>query len=771
MRYGEVSARGAKLGLFCGAAVLALAGGAAAETGLQEPVSTAPSPAAADQRGADGLRPEGAAMESDLLFEDRAARTWTARGNVEARYEGRTVRAQEVVYQTVTGVVTARGEVQLIDRDGSVTYAEEVQLDEDFRAGVALGFASRQPGNVTIAAASAVRRSPQLQELNRAAFTACNLCTPEGAPKDPTWSIQARQVTQDREAGVISYRDAVFKVRDVPIFYTPVFWHPDPTIEARSGFLRPDIGLSDRLGLSYEQPYLWVISRSQDLVISPMINSRVNPFLNLDYRKRFYSGQIEARFGYTFEQDFNEEAKFGEETSRSYVLASGAFELGEHWRWGFSAERASDDLIFDKYDIGDVYETRGLYEPDNRRLLSQLYAVRQTQRSFLSVAAMSIQGLRANDDDRTFPLVAPLAEGRYEFAPPILGGRLRAFGHTAVLERDTGVDSRRLTAGLDWRRSITFDSGVRVEPFALGRGDVYQINDSPFALEDDVRTRAYGTVGVDLSWPFIRPTGPGSIIIEPLAQIALSNESDRDRTIPNEDSISFEFDETTLFEPNKFPGFDRFEGGLRANLGVRGTFDWGAGRNASLLLGRSFRAEEDDVFLTDQEVAAGPLRPEGRLGLRGTASDWIVAATITPFAGVSLASRARLDGETLEIQRSETRASVNLQRLTLSASHLRDVFDVNGRTREDIDFYTEARITRRWGVLAYGIRDAQEGVWRRRDLGVFYQDECLRFDVVYEREETINRTLGPNESVRVGVVLVGLGESLSSAERYTDRSR
>ena len=55
--------------------------------------------------------------------------------------------------------------------------------------------------------------------------------------------------------------------------------------------------------------------------------------------------------------------------------------------------------------------------------------------------------------------------------------------------------------------------------------------------------------------------------------------------IPNEDAQSFVFDATTLFERDKFSGYDRIEGGTRANIGLRytGTFDngWtanGAGR-------------------------------------------------------------------------------------------------------------------------------------------------------------------------------------------------
>ena len=39
--------------------------------------------------------------------------------------------------------------------------------------------------------------------------------------------------------------------------------------------------------------------------------------------------------------------------------------------------------------------------------------------------------------------------------------------------------------------------------------------------------------------------------------------------LPNEDAQSLVFDASTLFETNKFSGFDRTEGGIRANLGIK----------------------------------------------------------------------------------------------------------------------------------------------------------------------------------------------------------
>ena len=757
----EAWAQPGKLRLFTSVAALALFGSAA---WAQAPSAPALGGEATANRPPDGLAPGAAYLESDSLSQDRIANTWTARGNVESRHEGRVVRAQEVVYNTLTGVVNARGNVQIVNEDGSVQYADEATLDEDFRAGVALGFATRLPGNITIAAASAVRRSEQLSELNNAIYTACNLCSTEGAPKDPTWSVQATRITQDRANQVVVYRNAVLRVKDVPVFYAPVFWHPDPSAVRRSGFLAPDFGISDRRGFSYEQPYVWVISPSQDLVVSPQLNTKVHPFVNFEHRKRFYSGLTETRFGYTYERDFNEEGRFdGSEdrtgdgipdisdlTHRSYILGRGAFNINQAWRWGYTVERTSDDLLFDKYDIGDVYQIRGLYQPDDRRLLTQVHTERQTRLSYLSAAVLNFQGLRAGDDDGTFPTVAPLIEARWEPDSPVLGGRLRVRGSTAVLERSEGIDSRRATGELDWRRTFTLNSGIRVEPFALARGDAYSIGGGA-AGQDGSKTRGYGTLGVDATWPFIRPTATGAIILEPLLQLAVSNESDRDPLIPNEDSLSFEFDETNLFEPNKFPGFDRFEGGVRLNAGARATAEWGRGLNASLLVGRSFRTEEDTIF-------------PRRTGLRERASDWIVAASARPIEAVNIRTRARLDNENFAIRRIETNASYSRGRAFVAVNHLQDVDPPLTTTggenirRNEADAFALIPITRRFSAIANAVVDLTQDTWRRGEIGLRYQDECTLLDIVYERENTRNRTLGPSSSIRVRLTLATLGD-------------
>jgi len=726
----------------------------------------AQTPAPAPAPTPEALQPGAFYLEANEIVANDQTKTVTARGDVEVRYQGRTLRAQEVTYNQSTGVVTANGQATLINTDGSIQFADSLTLDDQMRAGVIQGFSTRLAGDVKIAAASAVRRSESLNELNKAIYTPCPVCVDaSGHQQGPSWSIRADKVVQDKKRQIIYYRNATIIMLGVPIFYAPVFWHADPTIPGeKSGLLQPRIAASRRRGLSWEQPYLQVISPSQDLIVSPQINTKVNPFLNLAWRKRFWSGQVNVRTGYTYENDLTGDGdRVGERTNRSYVLADGAFDINDYWRWGFSGERTSDDLIFDKYEIQDVYEQRGLIPTDDHRLTSQLYVTRQNQRSYVSVVAMSFQGLRPTDNDRAFPLVAPLIEARWEPNAPVLGGRLRFVGNGVFLTReqstapgsargDPGIDSGRASAELDWRSNYTFASGLRVSPFLDARGDIYNITDLPGGGTKNA-TRLVGATGVDVSWPFFRRDGDRTIVLEPLAQVALSPDVHQivighDSHGPiyfNEDSLALAYDETNLFRVNKFSGFDLYEGGQRLNLGGRATVVYDDGRHASLLIGRSFRSEDNRLF-------------PSYTGLQRQSSDWIVAAEGMPMHGVQLFSRARLGADDLALRRFEGGADVNLSRGQGFIRYLRDENDPMGQRREDIDFAGNVLIAGNWGVTFRGVRDLERDVWRREEFGPMYRNQCLDFAVVWVHEETFNRTVGPSDSIQVRLTLATLGD-------------
>ena len=777
----------AKGALLAGAALAMLwTGSAAAQARQARAFHPTPAPAPAP----DGLQPGEMYMEADQIVRDDEHKVVTAEGSVEIRYQDRTLRADKVVYQQGEGegqgVIRAIGHVQIVNADGSYEFADEFVLDDKMKAGVAQGFSARLPESngvqkleAKLAGATAVRRSEDIQELNRAIYTPCPICADNHA-KTPTWSISAERVVQDKVRRVVYYRHAVIHVFGAPILYLPIFWHADPSAERASGLLGPKFQASDRRGFSYEQPYLWVISPYADLTLSPQINSKVNPFLNARFRERFYTGDIDVRLGYTHEQDFDSSgSKFGNDTNRSYILARGGFQPNELWRWGFTAERTSDPLLFDKYQVGDVYQTRGPYVPDDRRLISQVYAARQDAQSYFSVAAMSFQGLRAGDNDRTFPLVAPLIEGHYDVPGEVVGGRLRVSASAVALTRDQspdnlaarlpGLDSRRITGEVDWRSSYTSASGLRLEPYVDARLDVYSLGDMLTGTGSQTtsrsQTRGLLVAGADLTYPLYRRWRDATVILEPVVQLAASPDAKqvqvgRDSTgkpvFLNEDTVTFEFDETNLFRPNKFPGYDLYEDGVRLNVGGRAAILWDDGRRANLLIGRSFRADKNTVF-----------NPTS--GLQQQASDWIVAADARPLTWLSFFARARLDSDTLSVHRAE--AGVNVASPKWGSGYVRYLRDDSnvgvtvvgstlvpaGTRLENLEFGGDIPIRKNWGVTAYANRDLIQKAWVIRDLGVYYRDDCTRVDVIYRREDTIIGRLGPVNSIALRLTLATLG--------------
>src|SRR6202012_3748621 len=65
--------------------------------------------------GPDGLGQNGFYLEADTLTRDDNADRWTAEGQVEARYQGRVIRADKITYNVGVGTVIADGHAQIIN--------------------------------------------------------------------------------------------------------------------------------------------------------------------------------------------------------------------------------------------------------------------------------------------------------------------------------------------------------------------------------------------------------------------------------------------------------------------------------------------------------------------------------------------------------------------------------------------------------------------------------------------------------------------------------
>ncbi|MFN7173907.1 MAG: LPS-assembly protein LptD, partial [Thermaurantiacus tibetensis] len=321
----------------------------------------------------------------------------------------------------------------------------------------------------------------------------------------------------------------------------------------------------------------------------------------------------------------------------------------------------------------------------------------------------------------------------------------------------------RLLAQLQWDRLFTTPMGQRITVSGLVRADGYHVADAAFADdpayagEDGFRGRIVPLVAVDLQWPLVGPLGRGTQNLTPRLQFVASTRG-ANRGIPNEDSRAVELDDLGLFAFNRFPGFDRWEGGVRMAYGL--SWDWARpGIALSADIGQSYR-------FTDHPG----LFPEGS-GLEDRLSDIVGRVTLRAGRFGSLTQRVRLDKDDLTVRRSELDLSFGTDSTFATVGYLRfnrdsaleDLVD-----QEELRFGAQVALFRYWSAFASMIIDltstgedpatVNDGFQPiRHRVGVMYQDECFDFRFTWRRNYVDNLNAPRGNSFSVSFRLTNLG--------------
>jgi len=135
--------------------------------------------------------------------------------------------------------------------------------------------------------------------VNNGIFTSCKL-----NDNCPPWSIKAEKITHDKIKKDMIYKNAILKIYDVPVLYFPKFFHPDPSVKRRSGFLQPQFNNSETLGSSIYVPYFKTLGPDKDLTFKPTFFEKFTKFekekyiLQSEFRKKGKNSSLIADFAF-----------------------------------------------------------------------------------------------------------------------------------------------------------------------------------------------------------------------------------------------------------------------------------------------------------------------------------------------------------------------------------------------------------------------------------------------------------------------------------------
>lgn len=662
------------------------------------------------------------------LIADRVEITETgalvASGNVEAMQGEYHLTAEQITYDPETEQLSIVGPITLQQGENSVILADSAELSTDMQDGLLTSARIVLDQQLQLSAVEGSRVGGRYTQLYNTVASSCEVCA---ARPIPLWQIRAERIVHDQLEKQIYFDHARFEIWGIPVAYFPQLRMPDPTLERATGFLTPIVRNSSDLGAGIKLPYFIALSDHDDVTLTPYIAVDYTATMELRYRRAFRKGYVE----------FNGAASVDRlsEDPRGYLFGLGYFSLPRGFNLFFDVETASDADYLDDYD----YSSKD-------RLDSSVVLTRVRRDRLFQGQVILYESLRSEDNNQTQPYRVTDVTWRHRMQPGGIGGILTfgldLHGHSRRSEEDViGRDVGRLTGQVDWQRDWVGPWGMLFGAEALAILDHTIIeNDSTY---DSPVTQVIPFGSAEIRWPWVKQGRFASHVIEPVAQLVWSPELEEET--PNDESTQLEFDSGNLYSFSRFPAYDDYEEGLRANLGLSWSRYDPTGWAMRAMVGRVLRAEDLGQF-------------DGYDILEGTKSDWLTEVSLSLPGDLAIANRATFD-DGFQFTRNELRFDWFGDILDIGGSYIWLDKNVTESRNETIREWT---VEADWDVnerLSTSIDWRYDMVLDRSAetrVGLEYQTECVSFDFSVRRRFTEYDQTDPETDFTIQVDLAGV---------------
>jgi LPS-assembly protein len=743
----------------------------------------------------------------------------SAVGQVQIYYSGSTLEADKVIYDENTKRLHAEGNAKLTDQDGNITYGDVMDLSDDYRNGFVDSLHLERTDRTSLAAARANRTGGNFTVFESAVYTACLPCR-DNPKRPPLWQVKAARIIHDQNEKMVYFEDAHLEFFGTPIAYIPYFSAPDPSVKRKTGVLIPNTTTTSIYGGGLEIPYYFALAPNYDATLAPMITTRQGPLLQGEFRQRLIDGAYAIRAAGIYQLDRNafDDHAPGDRTFRGSIESSGQFALNQNWVWGWDAIALTDRAFLEDYRprlsafTTNIDPTK-IASPGASEAVSQIYLTGKGDRSYFDIRSIYYTGLSSLDNQKQIPIIHPVIDYDYIVKQPILGGELGFKTNFVSLTRDTadfdaitraamkidpisglstctqtanpalitsancllrGIPGNydRLSAQANWRTSFTDSAGQVWTPFASLRADAaaLSIPNQPGVSKylptgSSDLARGMPTVGLEYRYPFINVQSWGTQTIEPIAQLIVRPNETYVGSFPNEDAQSLIFDDSNLFKVNKFSGWDRVEGGGRANVGVQYTAQFNRGGNVNLLFGQSYQ-----LYGLNSFALGGTTNTGLNSGLDTAQSDYVARASYQPNSLLTFTSRFRMAENDFTLQRTELETTATFGRWTTTVMYgnyaAQPLIGFLDR-REGILGSARLKVNPNWVLLGGAGYDIHAKSITQTQIGVGYIDDCLILALNYITSYAYSGSVSVNHTYMMQVSLRTLGGTTNNGAPST----
>ena len=322
--------------------------------------------------------------------------------------DGNIIETSMFQYQIESNLFSSIGEIKVFDIKKNKYFFKQIHVDtkkkEMIGSDVSVILDEKNFGlseeNDPRFVANDILITKNKTNLSKAVFTVCK----KKGDKCPAWSLRAKNISHDKAKKTIYYDKAILQIYDIPIFYFPKFFHPDPTVKRQSGFLTPFFTTSTTVGTGSGIPYYWAISGNRDLTFTPKIYTGENVLFLNEYRQVFRNGFLTLDTGYT--EGYKNTSKKKTSGSRNHIFANVDFNFNDNDIFEsnllLKVQRSSNDTYFRVHDINT-----SLVNSENTTLENKIkYSVNKSD-MYVDINASVFEDLRGGKNSDRYEYILP----------------------------------------------------------------------------------------------------------------------------------------------------------------------------------------------------------------------------------------------------------------------------------------------------------------------------------------------------------------------------
>jgi len=579
--------------------------------------------------------------------------------------------------------------------------------------------------------ANSIKVGKEITTFNKSNFTICNYREND---KCPPWTVQSEKMLHDNKKKTIYYKNALIKIYDIPIFFSPRLSHPDPSVKRRSGLLVPSFQDSKNLGEGLSIPYFWAISEDKDLTLTNKLYVSEHPLFLGEYRQAFEKSNFIADFGYTQGYKKNTASKVSGQKTHffSKFVKNFSNEINNSKStFSITTQDVSNDKYFKLYKIDTE-----LINEDIDVLNNSLDFSHSDDNKFFGINFSMYETLKSPYNDKYEYIFPELTFNKNLFSSSAYGS-LDLDSNFKFHNYDTNKSSKFLVNDLNWESiGKSLNSGIQTKLLGKIKNINYETKNIA-EFKENTTNEVFGALGFlteidlykrvsDISEHFFTPK-----ILTRFAPGEMRKEKNSSRLNAIE-----------AFDIDRLNNNQNFETGLSATVG----FDYEIKKqdqHFDISVGQIINQKENKNMPTS-------------MGLDEKVSDLVGSANYKISDKLSIDYNFALDQNYNDLNYNEIGASITSNLFNFNFDYLQEKKHVgsNEYIKSKIDYKIADK-----GNLSYEFkRNLITNSSEFYNLSYEYINDCLRAGLVYRREFYNDSEIEAENSLMFKITLIPFGD-------------